>query len=33
MGYRFYEAEFTRDLHVKLRCFLGCDMAKAKGQF
>ena len=28
MGYRLYEAEFTRNLHVKLRCFLGCDMAK-----
>lgn len=28
MGYRLCEAEFTRNLHVKLRCFLGCDMAK-----
>lgn len=30
MGYRLCEAEFTRNLHVKLRCFLGCDMAKIK---
>ena len=30
MGYRLCEAEFTRNLHVKLRCFLGCDMAKSE---
>ena len=30
MGYRLWKAEFTRNLHVKLRCFLGCDMAKSK---
>ena len=30
MGYRLWKAEFTRNLHVKLRCFLGCDMAKIK---
>ena len=31
MSYRLCEAEFTRNLHVKLRCFLGYDMAKRKG--
>ena len=28
MGCRLWKAEFTRNLHVKIRCFLGCDMAK-----